>query len=220
LIRLSWPILVPPARPLDPPQKATVYLVPPSGADREQKHTDANSDQSLVTPPDEQIPAPRDIPPDPNDVSITIHRDPIEQLQHALESWGGHLGFGKPDTPSYFQYLVRATDWRRIEADKNMFALDGFFVLRLTRPEQWKFLGPVRSRNSIPDGLVVYALFPLRFYDDLDAAVREELGLKSQLDKSVPTHIEIMFSAETPVKFRVRILSMKPKPAQQSGPGG
>jgi hypothetical protein len=220
LIEVSWPILVPPAQPLDPQQEGAVYLVPPRGADGEHKHTDANSEQSLVTPPNEEISALRDIPPDPNDLSITVHRDPTEELQHALKSWGGHLGFGKPDTPLYFQYLVRAADWRRIDSDKNMFALDGFFVLRLTRPEQWKFLGPVRSSNSIPDGLVVYALFPLTFYDEIDAAVREELGLKSQLDKSVPTHIEIVFSPETPLRFRIRILSIRPMALPQSGPGG
>lgn len=198
-----------PAEPL-PEKQGSVILVPPAGS-KEPNTTPTQEDDkrsTLATPLEPEGQPNNDTAP--NDLTISIKRDPTEELQRALQKWDGHLGFGEPGNPLYFKYLIRASDWQRVEADRNLFKLEGYFVLRLTKVEQWRFLEPVRVKNSIPSGFVVYALFPLPFYDALDAAIRRELERGHQLQNVVPTQVEIAFATEVTEGFRVRILATKP----------
>lgn len=214
LVIFAW-LILPALRPVPkertktviiktPDEQSFVHLVSPGGKPRhpnnatkmEPKLLDEQTDDKGVEQPN-------------GGLTIKIRHDPDEQLRLALEKLGGHLGFGKLGDARYFQYLVQASDWRRIETDHTMFALEGYFVLELTPPGPWKFQEAVRARNGIPRGLAVYALFPLPFYDQVNSAIREELAAEKQPEKVEPKRIEIAFAPASPRGFRLRILATK-----------
>lgn len=140
-------------------------------------------------------------------LTITFRPDPTEQLTQVLRALHGQLGFGKPEPTGYFQYLVDATDGSRIQPETPLFSLSGYFVVKVN--ETWSFVASIRARNRIPDGMVVYALFPDSVYDQVLKAIDEELAQSGQRGKAEPSIVAIEFSSSAPSGFRVSILATR-----------
>ena len=141
-------------------------------------------------------------------IQIIFRRDVDgQQLPRVLQSMSGYLGFGYPKDKRYFQYLVRASDWQRIESDHAVFALEGYFVLKFDPPDDWRFLDSIRTQNRIPSGLTAYALFPPEMESEIFQAVEKALkgtGME-------PKAIEVSFARSELRGFTVRILEAKKK---------
>ncbi len=208
---LTWPWFII-AKEDDPkPKYQVIHLFAPPSVKKPPPPTEVKTETTQPIS-NEDLSDPDEIPDADSGLAIRIKHDPDENLATVLQAQRGHLGFGQPNDAKYFQYLIDATDWRRIQQDQPFFSLEGYFVLRIRHPETWKFIEAARARNEIPTGLTAYALFPLPLYDSVDAAMREEMksNSSSQNAELEPTLIEIAFSSESARGFRLRVLATKP----------
>jgi len=193
----------------DPPKYHVIRLVAPPSIKKPPPPSEliTQTTQSAIN---QDFAEPDDTPDADSGLAIKIKHDPDENLGAVLQAQGGHLGFGQPNDKKYFQYLIDATDWRRVQQDRALFSLEGYFVLRIRRPERWKFIEAARAQNGIPNGLTAYALFPLPLYDSVDTAMREEMKSNSQAAELEPSRIEIAFSSASARGFQLRVLATKP----------
>jgi hypothetical protein len=126
-----------------------------------------------------------------------------------LAHFGGYLGVTENKEPRYIIHLFRAPDWGPVH-EGSYVSLESFFAFRIVEPQDWPLVVALERKYRIRSDALVYALFPPRFEQAVDAAIREEAA--RQIRQGRVTAASIAFSSKSSLGFVVENVTLEQLP--------